>query len=347
MSIALYACKSKETEKIKDKGVEIRVNDDRDVEIIKNGNAEYPKFNFLYNKDEIDTKLTEINSGNGYFTLEKSDQLYLYQPSSTSEDSNYYGMEWKIDEDYNMPINLEFKFNDYLYGHEWNLKWDGEKWIGNNCENVIIAKLITTDNNSGSPNLVVKHSDKMAILLKESVYPEMPDDHSKVSFAKILYPYLKNWRVQNTDGSIVDEGLTASWKDTLYSSSSFTLNDEKYDKINIPVKAPSNLKNTGKQVFVDLDIDGNITELRWDLNLLFGSVQSGYLNTMGYNISSIELFNYKSEKRHDLEGVNKKNINIFMDKKLFMYESLNCNPFDIIINQMSYSIEPDPEDVLH
>ena len=319
MSIALYSFESGDTKRIKDNDVEIRVNKNQDIEFIKNID-DYPKFNCLYNKEEVDDKLTEINSRTGYFTLDKSDQLYLYQPSSTSEDDDYYGMEWKIDEDYNIPLNLEFKFKDYLYGHEWSLQWNGEEWIGNNCENIITAKLITTDKNSGSPNLVVKHSDKMAILLKESVYPEMPDDHSKVSFAKILYPYLKNWRVQNIDGSIVDEGLTASWQDTLYSSSSFTLNDEKYDKINIPVKAPSNLKNTGKQVFVDLDINGNITELRWDLNLMASSVQSGYLNTMGYNINTIELFNYKSERRRSIkviEGTNKKNINIFIYKKLF------------------------------
>ena len=341
MSIALYSFESGETKKIKDKGVEIKVNNNQDIEFIKNTD-DFPKFNCLYNKDEIDEKITEINSGNGYFTLEKSDQLYLYQPTTKSEDNDYYGMHWEIDKDYNIPENLEFKFKDYLYGHEWILTWDGEDWIGNNCINIIGARLITTDKNSGSPNLVVKHSEKMAILLKESVYPEMPDDHSTVNFAKILYPYLKNWRVENIDGSIVKEGLTASWEDTLYSSSSFVLNDEKYDKINIPVKAPSDLKNTGKQVFVDLDINGNITELRWDLNLMFGSVQSGYLNTMGYNISSIELFKYKSEKRHDIEGTNKKNINIFIYKKLFMYESFNLNPFDIITKQMHYSVEPDP-----
>ena len=147
MSITLYSFESEETKKIKDKGVEIRVNNKQDIEFIKNTD-DYPKFNCLYNKDEIDEKITEINSGNGYFTLEKSDQLYLYQPTTKSEDDDYYGMHWEIDKNYNIPENLEFKFKDYLYGHEWNLTWDGEDWIGNNCINIIGARLITTDKNS-------------------------------------------------------------------------------------------------------------------------------------------------------------------------------------------------------
>ena len=61
MSISLYSFESGETKKIKDNDVEIKVNDNQDIEIIKNTD-DYPKFNCLYNKEEVDDKLTEINS---------------------------------------------------------------------------------------------------------------------------------------------------------------------------------------------------------------------------------------------------------------------------------------------
>ena len=66
MSISVYSFAADEAERIKNKDVEIRVNDKQEIEFIKNED-EIPTFNCLYNKEEteqlIDDKLTEIGFG--------------------------------------------------------------------------------------------------------------------------------------------------------------------------------------------------------------------------------------------------------------------------------------------
>ena len=41
-------------------------------------------------------------------------------------------------EDYTIPLNLEFKFNEYCFSNKWLLTWknqDGKlKWVGNNIQ---------------------------------------------------------------------------------------------------------------------------------------------------------------------------------------------------------------------
>ena len=58
MSIKVYSLLSGETEKLKDKDIEISVNDENNIDIIRGGDPkDYPKFSCLYNKEEIDIKL--------------------------------------------------------------------------------------------------------------------------------------------------------------------------------------------------------------------------------------------------------------------------------------------------
>ena len=65
--------------------------------------------------------------------LHKSDVLYLYKPTLTSEvqidDKKYWLLQWNIDDNYNIPNGLEFKFSEYCFGNKWVLSWDGTKWV--------------------------------------------------------------------------------------------------------------------------------------------------------------------------------------------------------------------------
>ncbi|KAK8840126.1 hypothetical protein M9Y10_031064 [Tritrichomonas musculus] len=91
----------------------------------------------------------------------------------------------------------------------------------------------------------------------------MPDDHSKLYFTEILFPYLQNWRVVKKDGTEISDGITASYNTS--TSGKYTINDIKYDKIRLSVSAPNGLgKQDGIYVKVDLNINDNITEIKWD-----------------------------------------------------------------------------------
>lgn len=283
------------------------------------------------------SKLTAGNGGgNSYFTLKENDQLYLYKPSSILDDDEYYGLRWDIDS--NIPTNLNFKFNDYMFGYNWSLVWDGTKWTGNNCINKLTAKLIDGDKNDGRPNLVVKHSEKMFKWLKETACNELNDtDH----FAEQLYPFLTNWYVIKKDGEKVSDGIVPFWDEGALSSSTvFTKDDGKYDKISISVQVPKNLKDDALYICTELNIKDNITELRWDCNLVGGAVSSaGYINTYGEN-KAIESFNYLRETNRTID--NTKNICIYIEKKFFEIDTFGMNPFDIIVKQQYYEVEPDP-----
>ena len=191
------------------------------------------------------------SSGDSNFKLVESDQLYLYKPSEITEDNNYYIMKWNIDEDYDIPLNLQFKFKEYLFGHSWELKWDGDVWTGNNCVNMCYAKMERIKTNDGSPGLAIKHTDIIAKWIKEVVYPDMPEDHSKVNFAKILYPYLKNWRVIKKDGSVVNEGFEP---DPSENGSTFEHDGYTINQLHIDLKAPSDLGST-ESLYVKCDLN--------------------------------------------------------------------------------------------
>ena len=88
----------------------------------------------------------------------------------------------------------------------------------------------------------------------------MPEDHSSLNFAEILYPYLKNRRIINKDGSEVTEGVDTFWDDGGKGKrKKNTKDDEDYDVLVISVSAPKKLNKTALYVVCDLDIKERIT----------------------------------------------------------------------------------------
>ena len=176
----------------------------------------------------------------------------------------------------------------------------------------------------------VQFKELFQVLIKATIYSDMPNDHSSLNFAKILYPYLKNWRIISKDGSVICTDLIA---DNLVESNygKYYGDDKGCDKVSIPIKISSNVsdvKNNGQYIYVDLDIDENITTLRWDLDREHNPVQLGYICT--FTLSSnqkIESFNYKKESRVEVHDDNPNNIYIYIEKQYFEQESFEMNPF--------------------
>ena len=86
--------------------------------------------------------------------LRETDIYYFYRPSMILFDSDVkyiedtewscecYKMIFKIPETYTIPINLDFSFKEYCFGNSWSLKWDGNKWCGDNIQGRINPKII-------------------------------------------------------------------------------------------------------------------------------------------------------------------------------------------------------------
>ena len=66
MSLTLYSAKSKEAKKLKANGFEISAGEDEKINIIQEDKPdEYPKFNCLYNKAEVDARVVNDYIENG------------------------------------------------------------------------------------------------------------------------------------------------------------------------------------------------------------------------------------------------------------------------------------------
>ncbi|KAK8857776.1 hypothetical protein M9Y10_016187 [Tritrichomonas musculus] len=318
--------------------------------ITRNGEINDVEINCLYTKSEVDEQIRRIesNPANSYFELKESDQLYLYKPSSISQSDKYYEMTWNIDSNYNIPLQTNFEFRDYLFGHTWSLIWDGNSWTGNNVVNRSIAKQSTTTNNNGSPALVVQHTDYISKWLRCEV--ELND--SNVNYATTLSSYVNNWRVAYKDGAIIE--LNESNSVVKLDSAS------QYDNLDVQqfsVKVNNISGNNMLYVLADLNINGHITPLKWDLHPI-SPLSMKYLHTWNDN-PVIESFTYVREVTHSKKSICEtnsamqipeenptKDIHIYIEKEYFEQKPANAdetyNPFDVMIVQQFYEVKPDP-----
>ena len=97
----------------------------------------------------------EIIEAKNALRLRESDVYYFYRPSmilfnsdvkymesNTEWSCECYQMIFKIPESYSIPINLDFSFKEYCFGNTWALKWDGDKWCGDNIQGRINPKIV-------------------------------------------------------------------------------------------------------------------------------------------------------------------------------------------------------------
>ena len=363
-----------------------------ELQITKNGSANDVHINCLYTKPEIDNIVSNIKSNIDqtiednrppeYFQLNESDQLYLYKPSLVTQTSQYYVMGWEIKPDYDLKPQTEFTFKDYLFGHTWALTWDGTSWIGNNCVNLSFNKQSTYNNNHGHPTIIVEHTDYIAKWI--NCFHSLPTNDSNTNFATILAQYVTNWSVAYNDsnGSIIQ--LPADTQIKLDAAPRYVLDNVTCDAQEFTVKVPSNISSKNMlYVLADLNINGNITPLRWDAHPN-NPIVSSYLNTWNEN-PVIESFNYIRSIRHSNKNIlneivntlidivepepvepdpdepdiinpdppddpepTNKNIYIYIDKDYFNQYPTNAdneyNPFEVIIEQQFYEVTPDPRD---
>ena len=314
---------------LKDRGYEIGVIDD-ELRITRDYSPDDVRINCVYTKKEIDD-IVQNNKPETYFELKESDQLYLYKPSSITQSERYYEMIWVIDPDYDIPLQLEFEFRDYLFGHTWALTWDGTSWTGNNVVNRSIAKLSSKTNNNGSPAIVVPHSDYIAKWLRCIVGDDLPKN-----YATALSDYVTNWRVVYKDGAVIE--LTDIKLDSA----------PQYDGLDVQqfaVKVSDDVSSKDLlYVLADININGHVTSLRWDLHPI-SPINLHYLHTWNDN-PVIESFNYIREVKNSPESSTQKNIHIYIEKEYFEQKPENANetynPFDVMIVQQFYEVKPDP-----
>ncbi len=321
----------------------VKILNDQKPEI----NKDKPIYGNMTIKGNLKVNGTIESADEKYFEKKESDQLYLYKPSEVLEDDEYWGLKWVCKEEdiIKNEKNKIFKFRDYLYGHYWELTWD-EWWKGSNCVNVCNAKFSTSPNKSGYIEFIAKHTDILAVWIREVIDKELPENHSSINLVQKLYPYLTNWRVIMSDGSERKKNISATCNNDTYTT--FTKDNQKYDKCIIAITKPDDegslwIYNDSIYVRCDLNIDDNITTLSWDVNKV-NAVDYGTMSVYGDN-PCLELFNYRRGKRRVFQKLElnvSPNIYIFIDKKLFVQESYGLNPFNVILQQQFYEVEPDP-----
>ena len=281
-----------------------------------------------------------------HFTLKESSQLYLYKPSSIGELGRYYRMTWNIDSNYNIPLQTNFGFMDYLYGHTWSLIWDGEKWSGNDVVNLSFAKQSTYNNNHGRPAIIVHHTEEMAKWIN-CIYDDgygLPPDYSSINFANFLAAYIENWRVVYNDGTIKE--LPDAFVN-MSEAPTYELNGIKVDEQQMTVKVSNITGDNMLYIMADLKVGGYTTQLKWDCHPQ-GGVSGNYLNPWNDN-PVIERFNYRREYRNHIpatEELNPRDIHIYIEKSYFEQTPQNAdntfNPFEQIVAQQFYEVRPDP-----
>ena len=249
-------------------------------------------------------------------------------------------MIWNIDPNYEIPLQLEFEFKDYLFGHTWSLIWDGHSWTGNNVVNLSFNKQSTVRNNNGSPAIVVRHNDYIAKWIRCFVDTVKDSDN----YATILSKYVTNWRVMYADGTIIN-----------VSDDNVKLGESPhYDNIDVQqfgVKVSNDVSsNNMLYVLADININGFVTPLKWDLNITT-PINLHYLNTRDNN-PVIESFTYIREVKHSNKSIPEENTNndihIYIEKEYFEQKPDTAdetyNPFDIMIAQQFYEVKPDPRE---
>ena len=107
----------------------------------------------------VPTIKCDIIDARNALKLHESNIMYFYKPTSISEDDEYYFIKYHIPNDYVIPINTDFVFEEFCFNNCWTLTWDGNKWIGNNiqCKSPVqINNIINVPPSGGNANVSVR-----------------------------------------------------------------------------------------------------------------------------------------------------------------------------------------------
>ena len=279
--------------------------------------------------------------------LHESDVHYLYKPSNITETEQFYKMIYKLPNDYEIPLNLNFTFTEYCFGNKWSLIWNGSKWTGNNCQGRSNGKIINKCNKRLNKNdygaagcyVMCKNDEWNKKFLTDGGMGLMRALFSEGNAkTKILYK----------DGTIADGRTQRLEIDRAkgidcYSSDGYdylplTCSMENYE-------SNKDILNKVDKLYLDMNIANCLNRLTFRIDGAHVNQHYGADIDLVGELDTVEKVNYVWGASTIDEST--KNIELYLNKEYVdPIDEVNwdrsTNPFKYIINNQFYEITPNP-----
>lgn len=334
---------------------------------------------YLLSQDSLVSKQPSIKcniiDAKNALKLHESDIYYLYKPTIITEeiiDYTYRGLSPDEDKmiditeqipcykmiyelppstEYEIPVNLNFKFTEHCFGNVWSLIWDGKTWTGDNVSGRSNGKIVSSKlslrvdkkyNDYGCSGCYVRcrHDDWNGKFLDNT------------NFMRGMFSYGKT-RLLYKDGSIED-GSKQRIDIERYGSKVEGYNKEGYDYLPIYLRINNSDENVvndlmGKisKIYLDMMFNGALNRLIFTCGKTYKDQNYGYYIDLIPELDSIEKINYFWSFKHECGNCDARNIELYLRKDYTdPIEEVNwdseTNAFDYIIQQQYYEILPNP-----
>ena len=326
---------------------------------------------YLLPQDTIESVIPEIKcdiiNARNALKLHESNVAYLYKPSRITENDEYYSMTFHIDQNYTIPINMTFTFNEYCFMNNWTLTWTGTEWIGNNIQGRSNGKMINKLNrmceNDYTVAVGVMKSDFNDFVINTFLGGLSHDNLELMNVFSKHHPTLNIVYDNDDDFSVERDGLPSLksmlklvWNMIFSEPGAYPIYDDVYAcpmAIELHIPAHTDI-NKVKESYLK-----HIKEITADLNI------GGVSNKFAFELTSTEPHEFAGGYGLKIKAINdtvdelnvlvqkcdidktKKDVTLRLDKStLRPREEINwdpnTNPFQYIIDQQFYSITPNP-----
>ena len=320
----------------------------------------------------------EIIDAKNALTLHESDIHYFYKPDiitdakidythrvinhetslyeTITDEIDCYKMVYVLpsEKEYEIPLNLNFKFTEHCFGNEWSLRWDGNKWNGNNVQGRSNGKIESSKqylrvdkkyNDYGMSGCYVrcKHDEWNARML--DVYS------NEDNFMKVMFSYGKTYLLFK-DGTIENAATNYRMEIDRYTNVDAYSKDG-YDYLPLLLRINNNdkngvnaLLNRTEKIYIDMIINGALNRLSFRWDELHEDQNFGFYIDLIAELDSVEkvnnFFSYSC-----IDDKTTRNIELYLRKDYTdPIEEVNwdssTNAFDYIIKQQFYEIQPNP-----
>ena len=319
----------------------------------------------------------DIIDADNALKLQKTDMLYLYKPTSISNeiinDKEYYKMVYEIPNDYYLIECFKFKFKEFCFGNTWELEWqiddintDRNKghWEGNNLRGRLAGNIV---NKLNKRNINYYHNDNRThlcyVMMKnDEIHNEIIDrgEHG------ILYSF---YELANKEGKIatkillnnneVIDGETNHVQCIVFQMGGHNKETyEGYDLVGVECRLLGYEENVVKfnelipkisRIYLDIYLPKSSTPTR-----LTFQIKPEILHVYGQANANVDLIGDKDtiERiacywKDSHINTDSRHIELYLRKSMTdPIEEINwnpqINPFEYIINQQYYEIYPNP-----
>ena len=329
---------------------------------------------YLLPQDTIESIIPEIKcdiiNARNALKLHESNVIYLYKPSRITENDDYYSMTFHIPNDYVIPTDMTFTFNEFCFNNNWSMTWNGTEWIGNNIQGRSNGKVLNKLNrfcddtdyvvavgiNKSDFNKYVITRLFFDIIDETFVLKNIFDQHKPIING--IFDNDEDFTVERDELQSLQSVLKVNVDSVFSDSKQYPVYDDIYAcpvgiYIDVNNKDISKYKETYlkhvKEITLDLNIGG--ASNKFSFRLTSTEPHDTYADKFGYALRIDPVNDYVEELSVLVQGsdIDKttKDVTLYMDRGVTRpREEINwnssANPFQYIIDQQFYNITPNP-----